>query len=193
MTDKIVVGVDFGAEGDEALHEALRLAKRLDGAELHPVHVLPPPDAVGRREQLDVLSHMLNSAAEELRARTLNVAEAMGDEEWEQHVTVHVRFGKPADVLQQVAVDVDADLIVVGTHARRGMQRLVLGSVAEEVLRLGHFPVLVARPKSTVGLRPSERPEPAREGEEDLHAQRKFSRSERLSFGKHDSHISGLV
>ncbi len=192
MSEKIVVGVDFGEEGDLALHEALRLAKRLDGAELHPVHVLPKPDAVGRKDQLDVLSHMLSAAAQELRDRTLNVAEGMGDDVWEQHVTVHVRFGKAAEVLQQVAVDVDADLIVVGTHARRGMQRLILGSVAEEVLRLGRFPVLVARPKNTEGLTASETIEPPREGE-DLHEQRTFSRSERLRFGQRDGHIAGMI
>lgn len=192
MTDKIVVGVDFGAEGDDALVEALRLARKLDDVELHPVHVLPTPDAVGRKEHLDVLSHMLSAAAEELRHRTLNVAEAMEGDLWEQHVTVHVRFGKPADVLQQVAIDVDADLIVVGTHARRGMQRLILGSVAEEVLRLGRFPVLVARPKRTAGMSATESIEPPRSGE-DLHAQRKFSRSERLTFGRRESHIAGMI
>ena len=192
MTDKIVVGVDFGAEGDEALFEAMRLARRVQSAEIHPVHVLPQPDAVGRRDNLDVLSHMLGAAAEELRRRMLTVADEMDGDRWERHVTVHVRFGRPAEVLEQVAVDVDADLIVVGTHARRGMQRLVLGSVAEEVLRRGRFPVLVARPKNLAGLERSEAMDPPREGE-DLRAQRRLSRTERLAFGPRTSHIAGML
>jgi hypothetical protein len=62
-------------------------------------------------------------------------------------------------------------MIVVGTHARRGVERFVLGSVAEALVRSGRCPVLVAVPKDYSHIRLSDRPEPGRPGE-DLHAQR---------------------
>jgi nucleotide-binding universal stress UspA family protein len=55
--------------------------------------------------------------------------------------------GAPAKEVVRIAGKVDADLVVVGTHGRRGVRRLVLGSVAEEVLRTASCPVLVVRAK----------------------------------------------
>ena len=60
---------------------------------------------------------------------------------------VHIRFSEPAEQLAQLAADLEADLIVVGTHGRRGLSRVLLGSVAEGTVRLAPCPVLVVRPK----------------------------------------------
>ena len=57
----------------------------------------------------------------------------------------HVRFGRPADVILDVANRVDADLIVLGSRGHGLVARLVLGSVSEEVVAAGHRPVLVMR------------------------------------------------
>jgi hypothetical protein len=61
--------------------------------------------------------------------------------------------------LLQMAVDYDADLMVVGTHGRRGVERMMLGSVAEELVRKARCPVLVARPKDYTGLERTPRPD----------------------------------
>ena len=60
----------------------------------------------------------------------------------------HLRLEAPAHELAQIAADLEADLVVVGTHGRRGIARLLLGSVAEAVVRLAPCPVLVVRPKA---------------------------------------------
>lgn len=60
----------------------------------------------------------------------------------------HISVGSPAREIAQIASDLEADLIVVGTHGRTGLRRLLLGSVAEGVLRLASCPVLVERPKA---------------------------------------------
>ncbi len=78
------------------------------------------------------------------------------------NVSMHIRFGRPAEALAQVAVDYDGDVIVVGTHGRRGFEKLMLGSVAERVLHIAHCPVLVARPKDYRGLPVSDRVEQPR-------------------------------
>jgi len=63
-------------------------------------------------------------------------------------VVSHLRLEAPAEELAQIAADLEADLVVVGTHSRKGIARLVLGSVAEAVVRLAPCPVLVVRPKA---------------------------------------------
>jgi nucleotide-binding universal stress UspA family protein len=63
-------------------------------------------------------------------------------------VVAHVRFDAIADEIAQLAADLEADLVVVGTHGRRGLSRVLLGSSAEATVRLAPCPVLVVRPKS---------------------------------------------
>ncbi len=65
-----------------------------------------------------------------------------------QHLYTHQRSNDPAHELAQLAADVEADLVVVGTHDWHGVTRLVLGSVAEAVTRLAPCPVLVVRRKA---------------------------------------------
>jgi nucleotide-binding universal stress UspA family protein len=61
-----------------------------------------------------------------------------------------VRFGDAGDAIAQLASDIEADLVVVGTHGHRGLERLLLGSVAENVVRLAPCPVLVVRPVGAI-------------------------------------------
>lgn len=63
-----------------------------------------------------------------------------------ERVDVYVGLGDPATQIVALATDVEADLIVVGTHDRTGLQRLMLGSVSSEVFRTAPCSVLVARP-----------------------------------------------
>ncbi len=60
----------------------------------------------------------------------------------------HLRLEAPAQEIAQIAADLEADLVIVGTHGRRGISRLLLGSVAEAVVRLAPCPVFVVRPKA---------------------------------------------
>jgi hypothetical protein len=59
-----------------------------------------------------------------------------------------VRFDSIADEIAQLSADLEADLVVVGTHGRRGISRMLLGSSAEATVRLAPCPVLVVRPKA---------------------------------------------
>jgi len=63
----------------------------------------------------------------------------------EAPVFVHLRIGRPWEEVVRVAAEIWADLVVVGTHARTGVPRLLLGSQAEEVVRRASCPVLVVR------------------------------------------------
>jgi nucleotide-binding universal stress UspA family protein len=56
-----------------------------------------------------------------------------------------VRVGSPWEQILEAAREIGADLVVVGTHGRRGVSHVIMGSVAERVVRLSHLPVLTVR------------------------------------------------
>jgi nucleotide-binding universal stress UspA family protein len=62
--------------------------------------------------------------------------------------TQELRMGSPAEVIEACARSVGADLVVLGTHGRRGLSRLVMGSVAERTLHLARHPTLIVHPPS---------------------------------------------
>ena len=66
----------------------------------------------------------------------------------------YLRFDAIAEEIAQLAADLEADLVVVGTHGRRGLSRLLLGSTAEATVRLAPCPVLVVRPKAVPEMGP---------------------------------------
>src|SRR4030095_8651118 len=102
-----------------------------------------------------------------------------------------MRLGDPAKEIHQVAVDVDADWIVVGTHGAKGIEKLILGSVAETLIRTARLPVLVARPKNFQDLERTETVEPPRSGD-NLH-KAGLSTTEILHFHPRNTHLSGLI
>lgn len=177
MTERnrnVVVGVDFGEYGDDALTEALSLLKAGWATTLHPVHVLDPRDVVDDPEKpaLSTEEEVLARAPAALRDRVSQVAAALGIRVPDSAVVPHARLGKAVDALIQVAVDYDADLIIVGTHGRRGLDRILLGSVAESLVRTASCPVFVARPKDHSRRKRSDRPDqPYKPGEEPQYMQ----------------------
>jgi nucleotide-binding universal stress UspA family protein len=165
---KAVVGADFGASGDDAIVEGLRFLVAGEDNVLHVLHVLDPNDVVEDAERPALLTEeeVLERAPTLLRERMEQLAFANGLAFPRERVRTHARIGKAVDSMLQVAVDYDADLIIVGTHGRRGIDRLVLGSVAEKLVRTARCPVLVARRKDYSGLEKTPRPDaPYAQGE----------------------------
>ncbi len=136
----VLAALAFDETGDAALTEAARMAAAHGGGELHVVHVVREADSAPSTSELVSLDKRLEGAPAEIQRRV----EASWSAATPTKVTAHVRAGTPERSILQAAVDIDADLIVVGTHKRRGMEKLLLGSVAEAVLRHAHCPVLVA-------------------------------------------------
>ena len=143
----IVVGLDESPHGELALLEGLRRAATR-GSVLHVVSVLDGYDPMKKLEyasariNLDADKKQLSERVAELVARH----EASGGGSVEVHR--HVLVGPAAHELAWAARSVRADLLIVGTHGRKGMGRMVLGSVAEELLRQAPCSVLVVRDKS---------------------------------------------
>jgi nucleotide-binding universal stress UspA family protein len=155
----MVVGVDFSEESAFALDCALRLAGPHERAVIHAIHVTArhsswgapsefAPNVAGYRHELsmwEVHSELLRSLERHCRARE----NAIGDLRASNQLHTVLRWGRPAAEIVRFAEQRDAALVVVGTHGRQGMARLLVGSVAEEVVRSAPCPVFVARQRQT--------------------------------------------
>jgi nucleotide-binding universal stress UspA family protein len=159
----IVAAVDYSSAGDLALWRALEEGLRRPQALVHVIHVLPVYQAgsaesgalgMGPPEGWVTALPSVTDAAEQLRQYTqrqvASFREQHGDVDLSflDQVVAHQRVDVPSEEIARLARDVDADLVVVGTHGRRGLSRLLLGSVAEGTVRLAPCPVLVVRPKA---------------------------------------------
>jgi nucleotide-binding universal stress UspA family protein len=135
MYDDILLPVAPGGEADDAIPHAASLAERYDAT----VHVLSAADTAvdtlaGPRT--GVFSDRLAEAAEERVETVTGKLEAEGVE-----TVGSVVRGDPLDVIEN-AIDDGADIVVMPSHTRRGIRRLLLGSVTEKVVRVASVPVV---------------------------------------------------
>ena len=142
---KILCPIDFSAGSEQALRTAVQLAKGSD-AELVITHswFVPPLAYAGEAWMLsaDVVDQMVKDGARGL-AEALATALELG-----ARATSVLQNGSPGDrILTLLHGDPLFDLVVVGTHGRTGIARVLLGSIAEQVVRHAPCSVLVARPR----------------------------------------------
>ena len=191
---RLAVAVDFTPASEHALDAAIALAQRVPHTAIHVVHVLPIDPWI-KADGLPRESAAMEAASRKLRELVLEVGMRAPGRRWDQEVSFHVRLGDAVEAILQLAVDVDADLLIVGTHGQRGLERLLLGSVATRLVMEAHLPVFVARPKEFEGLPRSEVPAlPAAgmAGSQPPDAPRSDQRAV-LALGARTPHVSGLV
>lgn len=142
----VVVGMDGSRLSELALEQAARLCEQHAGATIHVVNVVDGYDPMARLEYAadrGALDLSQEKAELDARLEALRVSRASYPE-----LVPHVLAGPPAREIVRVASHHDADVIVVGTHGRKGVERLMLGSVASEILKLARCCVLVVREKN---------------------------------------------
>ncbi|MBI2480814.1 MAG: universal stress protein [Planctomycetia bacterium] len=134
---KILFPTDFSHTGDAALALATSLA-RDTGATLLIVHVEEPPTAYGGGE---LYYGIPEPATEDLRKMLHKVAPTDPAVPYEHRLVT----GDPANAVVRLAEEEGVDMIVLGTHGRTGLSRLLMGSVAEAIVRRAKCPVLSYR------------------------------------------------
>lgn len=155
----ILVGTDFSNQAESALAMARDIVLRAPGAELHVLHVVAPiVGAVGISGVGPNLATELTESLDRARTALQNVCRT-GDPSLVSRTTGHVRTGDATTEITALATALDADLIVVGTHGLTGLERILLGSVAETVTRNAPCSVLTTRIKKETP--PEELIEPA--------------------------------
>lgn len=143
---RILFPTDFSDPAREAQKYAVALAERF-GAELHLLHVIAPIPAPAPDANLSwmlpdaVLTYQVDDAKKQL-------VQELGKDWVDHHTTVlTVEVGFAVDEIVRYSKKNHIDVIVVGTHGHTGLSHLLLGSVAEKVVRLADCPVLTVHPK----------------------------------------------
>jgi nucleotide-binding universal stress UspA family protein len=147
MYRKIVVAVDGSALSTTALQHALELSKAV-GAEITAVTVTEPSMVMSPAIDMvavDVtaLTEQMEAAKAETAKAVLQDAKALAGASTIE--AIHLAGRYPAEGILEAANSAKADLVVMGSHGRRGLGRLLLGSQAAEVLSRSTIPVLIVK------------------------------------------------
>lgn len=133
----IVVPVDFSDDSLAAVDKALDIAS--NPSDVHAVHVIPELNVSEAGVIWQEIDNTTRSehAFEKLRRQ-------LSDEKYAP-VHIHIEVGNPGYRVADFAKRISADLIVMPSHGRTGLSHMLIGSVAERIVRLSHCPVLVLR------------------------------------------------
>jgi universal stress protein A len=143
----ILAPTDFSTHSERAVRYACRLAERLN-CSLHLLHVLSEILPAGPDPLM--MPVMPPEYYSENEARAQQTLDRLLDPRWGTPAAVVkvVRWGSPVETIVHYAVEQRTDLITVATHGRTGLSHVLLGSVAEQIVRQAPCPVLTIRDRN---------------------------------------------
>jgi universal stress protein A len=150
---RILAPTDFSAHSESAVRFACQLAERL-GSELHLLHVLSEILPTGPDPLLmPVMPAQFYKESEDRARATLD---GLLKADWGKPARVvrEIRWGSPVESIVSYSLDHSIDMIVIATHGRTGLSHVLLGSVAEHILREAPCPVLTIRDRGTTHSTP---------------------------------------
>lgn len=157
----IVVGTDFSEVSNLAIQQAWLLASQRPDGQLHVVHSIDTRRGLtSKADEVEREDRLLQELPAKVRNHAIQQAQLGELPPLNQPLGVHVRLGKADEAILQLAADLDAAMLVVGSHGRSGLDKLILGSVSEKLVRAGRLPVLVSRPRHLETMAKSEKLEP---------------------------------
>jgi nucleotide-binding universal stress UspA family protein len=146
LFDKILCAVDFDQSSAVVLHYARELARQ-NGATLCVLHVTPLPLNATEFSPIPMDPYPVWEKTARAELEKLAAAHLEGHG---VAYKIETRSGEASDGILGLAQEMDAGLIVLATHGRKGVSHFLIGSVAERVIRRSPRPVLVVRPKEAV-------------------------------------------
>lgn len=151
MFERLVLAVDNVEEMKDPVRVALDLVERYD-AECLPIHVIDLPQnpsfpeyyerETGKVDWEDVLDEIEMRGGEIVEDICDGIEDMAEKQGRDVDCTCRIGVGDPADTIVRFGEDVDADIIVMGVHGRKGLDRILHGSVSETVVRESDVPVL---------------------------------------------------
>lgn len=133
----VLIPIDFSELSYQALVPAKELVE--DSSSLKLIHVLAPLHPADPAAMWDTISD--DDRKQKVQTFTLDKLNEMGYD----NIHIEVVIGDTTSKIVDYAQEIDADLIVMPSHGRKGVSRFLLGSVAEHVVRLSHCPVLILK------------------------------------------------
>ncbi len=146
LPKNILVPTDLGEGAEEALDYACELASKL-GATVHLLNVIGIPTMGVPELGVALSSSVIDGVVHENQAALDKIVAAHAG--MATFGPALLRVGDARDVINQTATELRCDLIVMSTHGRRGLSRLLMGSVAETIVRTAPCPVLAMREHTT--------------------------------------------
>jgi nucleotide-binding universal stress UspA family protein len=146
MYQRILIAVDGSDLSNQALREAVALAQSQHAA-LRIVHVVDEVTLNWEGEYVDLLEIMesFRESGQRILEKAQNIAREAGMEHEAKMLEIQTFGRRISDMILEEARDWSADLIVVGTHGRRGLHDVLLGSVSDGVARRAAVSVLLVR------------------------------------------------
>ena len=149
VVNNILMPTDFSDYSAAAVEHASTFAVMYN-ARLHVLHVVKDPPPLTMR-------HTISGAENIPPYRHIPTEDDLGKfvERWltrQPKVIQAVKYGQPYKEIVRYAHDEDIDLIVIATHGRTGLTHLLMGSVAEKIVRFSTIPVLTVKPPKLIGM-----------------------------------------
>jgi len=135
--ERILVATDLSTAARDAVREAALLARTF-GSRIHLAHAIP--NVPGASETYEVVRERIQERLDEVRDELAAEGVAVAGEVW-------IDTGPPGDLVVAAASDVDADVIVIGAGEKTKLDRVLLGSTAERVVRIAPEPVWIVPPE----------------------------------------------
>ncbi|MDI9396152.1 MAG: universal stress protein [Euryarchaeota archaeon] len=144
----IVIATDGSENSLKAISCGIEIAK-LSGATIHAIHVVDTPPAISKvwTAGKDMIYEMMISDGKKIMHKVKKIIKDSGVE-----VREILLYGHPGEEIIKFAENNNMDLIVIGTLGKTGLERFLMGSVAEKVLRYSKVPVMVVRNRNSEDL-----------------------------------------
>jgi nucleotide-binding universal stress UspA family protein len=143
---KVLVPLDGSTLSELALANAFIIASACQDSELVLLHVVEPFKDLAHWVSEDVARRMQKEATRVAQKYLDSTIERLGKEDIQSEAVI--TQGNPGEAILEYAAKAGVDLIVMGTHGRTGLNRLLFGSVAARVIQYSHLPVLLVPPGS---------------------------------------------
>ncbi|WP_342765712.1 universal stress protein [Methanohalobium sp.] len=140
--DKILIATDGSINSEGAIDSGLEIA-RLSGAKVYALYVMAPTGFTLRGTQETWVKEVYNELSKEGKEATEYIKQL--GEDYGLEVEAVMLEGNPSEMIIDFADENEIDLIVMGTHGKTGLQKFLIGSVAEKVVRNSNKEVLVVR------------------------------------------------
>lgn len=154
--NRVLIPTDFSDFSRPAMTYGLAIAARFD-AEVHLLHIVPDP-AMLVPEAAAFSVESMQAQTEALRQEAIHGLEKLPADGWSdgKPIVREVRVGTAFVEIIDYAGEHDVDLIVIGTHGRSGLMHILMGSVAERIVRKAPCPVLTVKPEGHQFVTPEE-------------------------------------
>ena len=144
----VVVAYNFSQSGLVALRRGIALANQAPSHVLHFVCAIDPHQPMAAIKAPDGINYAYAEQVQHVLTETIGAELRATSITGRVHFFVHARIGKAAEEILGLAREIGADLIIIGSKGLTGVERLVVGSVSEQVVRQAGCSVEVARPKT---------------------------------------------